>query len=130
MYNSPTTPGGTGHNHSSNTKTCALPSGRPIGGSPPPIVSAVAVTITVASVGPYVLVTLVCANHRSANTAGNRSAPSTHRLTPGTAAGSNTPSNEGTTLAAPTPASRINACNNSGSTRSRADATTRVPPAP
>ena len=69
------------------------------------------------------------ANHRFANAAGNRSAPSTQLRTPGTAAGSRAPSNDGTTLATCTPESRIIACNNSGSPRSAPDAIANVPPA-
>ena len=52
-YNSPTTPAGTGRNHSSSTNNAALDTGAPIGTAPDPAVSGALIdAYTVVSVGP------------------------------------------------------------------------------
>ena len=52
-YNSPTTPAGTGRNHSSSTNNAAPGTGEPIGATPDPAVSGALIdAYTVVSVGP------------------------------------------------------------------------------
>src|SRR5277367_5701144 len=52
-YNSPTTPAGTGRNHSSRTNSAAVDTGDPIGAAPDPAASGALIdAYTVISVGP------------------------------------------------------------------------------
>src|SRR5580658_10528539 len=119
-YSSPATPAGTGPSHWSRTYTRALATGDPIGGASPPAPftsTGPVVTITVASVGPYVFTSRRPAAHRSAQAPDSSSAPDSTVDKPGTAAGSSTPSSDGTTLAAVTPAPVISSASSPGSAR-------------
>src|SRR4051794_8943692 len=111
MYNSPTTPTGTGRRKPSNTYVRAFPNGRPIGGpaSSGPISGSTGATVvmTAASVGPYEFQTRAWPTQRDARSAVTRSAPTTQLPTPGTSAGSRRLSSDGTTLAAVTPVELI-----------------------
>ncbi len=104
--------------------------GAPIGGGcAVPGGTTVVVTITVASVGPYVFTSRRPADHAPATAPGNGSAPASTVPSPGTAPGSSTPSNDGTTLAATTPRPVISPVSAPGSDRCAAVAITSVPPA-
>ena len=80
-YSSPTTPAGTGRNHSSSTKNAAPAVGEPIGGAPDPAVSGVLLqSHIVVSVGPYTLTITRPGAQRSTSSGGHGSAPITNAV--------------------------------------------------
>src|SRR5947209_537124 len=83
MYNSPTTPTGTGRNPVSNTYACVLAIGRPIDGLRAARSSTVAtVDQIVVSVGPYRFVTEAAHSTNEAAKSAGKASPPTNTRTP------------------------------------------------
>src|SRR5580692_939946 len=97
MYSSPVTPTGTGHSHPSSTNTRVLMIGDPIS-TAPGVSGPLIVAHTVASVGPYALISRRPPAHRAATSPASRSPAATSVDTPAKLPASTTASTAGGTV--------------------------------